>query len=320
MLEATRTFTNPVYRGYFADPFVLQHRGRYYAYGTGPGTTPDAAFEVLASNDLVTWDQLGYALEPVDGLAAKDHWAPEVAEHDGAFHLYFSAGVEDRDHAIRHAVAWRPEGAFHPTGSILTPNEPFAIDPHPFRDDDGQWYLYYAHDVLDGERVGTSIAVDRLVEMDRLAGEPVPVLGASADWQLFRAQRQMYGGVYDWHTLEGPFVVKRQGRYWCLYSGGAWTNASYGVSYGVADHPLGPWTEPATQGPALLRTRRGVLEGPGHTSVVRGPDGCDYVVYHAWDPAFRARRMCIDRLDWTSDGPRTAGPTVEPQLAPLSNR
>jgi GH43 family beta-xylosidase len=175
--------------------------------------------------------------------------------------------------------------------------------------------------VLDGTRVGTSIAVDRLVEMDRLAGQPMPVLLATADWQLFRTQREMYGAVYDWHTLEGPFVVKRQGRYWCLYSGGAWTNATYGVSYGVADAPLGPFREPqAAEGPALLRSRPGELEGPGHNSVVRGPDGEDYLVYHAWDPAHTSRRMCIDRLEWTADGPRTGGPTAAPQPVPIGNR
>jgi GH43 family beta-xylosidase len=154
--------------------------------------------------------------------------------------------------------------------------------------------------------------------MDRLAGEPVPVLRPSADWQLFRRQRPMYGAVYDWHTLEAPFVVKRMGRYWCFYSGGPWTTDGYGVSYAVADSPLGPFVEPPTDGPALLRTRPGALSGPGHNSVVVGPDGADYIVYHAWDPGFGARRMCIDRLEWTIDGPRTSGPTIEPQPVPAA--
>ena len=314
---AAETFTNPVFPRYFADPFVLEHDGRYYAYGTGPADATGPAFEILRSDDLVRWESVGHAFPPVDGLATGHHWAPEVAERDGTFYLYFSAGVEDRGHAIRVAVSDRPEGPFEHLGGVLTPDEPFAIDPHPFRDDDGQWYLYYARDLLDGERVGTSIAVDRLVEMDRLAGEPVPVLGASANWQLFRAAREMYGAVYDWHTLEGPFVLKRDGRYWCLYSGGAWTNATYGVSFAVADGPLGPFVERPSEGPALLRTLPGELIGPGHNSVIRGPDDVDYLVYHAWDGAHTARRMCIDRLEWTVDGPRTSGPTAGPQPIPF---
>ena len=37
---------------------------------------------------------------------------------------------------------------------------------------------------------------------------------------------------------------------------------------------------------------------------LRGPDGNDYIVYHAWDVKMTARRMFIDRLVWTNDGPR----------------
>ncbi|MCA1571095.1 MAG: glycoside hydrolase family 43 protein [Chloroflexi bacterium] len=314
--NAQGTFTNPVYPGYFADPFVRQDGGQFYAYGTNTVDSGDRAFEVLRSADLASWTSLGRSLPAVDDLRVTDHWAPEVAEEGGRYYMYFSAGVDDRGHQLRVAVADRPEGPFRPEGSILTPDEPFAIDPHPFRDDDGQWYLYYARDLLEGDRVGTSLVVDRLVDMVALGGAPVPVLGPSADWQLFQAQRPMYGGVYDWYTLEGPFVVKRMGRYWCLYSGGAWTGADYGVSYAVADAPLGPFVAADTAGPALLRSLPGGLEGPGHASVVVGPDRQDYLAYHAWDPDHTARRMCIDRLDWTDDGPRTGGPTVGPQPLP----
>jgi beta-xylosidase len=320
-MASSATFTNPVHDGYFADPFAMIHDGRYYVYGSTRNVqSTDRAFEVLRSDDLVHWTSLGRPLPVVDGLAPEDHWAPEVVERDGTFYMYFSAGVEDRDHHLRVALSDRPEGPFRYDGRVLTPNERFAIDADPFRDDDGRWYLYYARDLLEGERVGTSLVVDRLVDMEHLAGDPVPVLAATADWQLFQRQRAMYGSVYDWYTLEGPCVVKRLGRYWCLYSGGAWTGAGYGVSYAVADSPLGPFIEPETDGPALLRSRPGELEGPGHNSVAVGPDGNDYLVYHAWDRARTARRMCIDRLDWTGEGPQTPGPTAGPQPVPGSSR
>ncbi len=313
-----RSFTNPVHDGYFADPFVLRHEGWYYAYGTGNAAAASHAFEVLRSRDLVHWEPRGRVLAPVDGLATQDHWAPEVAFHDGRFYMYFSAGVEDRGHGLRLAVADHPEGEFHYAGALLTPDERFAIDASPFRDDDGSWYLYYARDDLHGERVGTSLVVDRLVAMDRLAGEPVDVLRPTADWQIFQRQRVMYGAAYDWHTLEAPFVVKRLGRYWCLYSGGSWMTEGYGVSYAVAESPLGPFVEPAADGPTLLRTRPGALIGPGHNSLATTPDGRDYIVYHAWGPEFDARRMCIDRLEWSAEGPRTTGPTLTPQPVPIA--
>jgi arabinan endo-1,5-alpha-L-arabinosidase len=45
------------------------------------------------------------------------------------------------------------------------------------------------------------------------------VLAASADWQIFQRTRAICKGTYDWHTLEGPSVVRRDGGYYCFYSG-----------------------------------------------------------------------------------------------------
>ena len=317
-LTHSATYTNPVYPHYFADPFVLFHAGAYYAYGTGltsPQTT--RMFEVLTSSDLVNWQSLGHALEPL-GAEFTDYWAPEVAFADGKFYMYYSAGMGDVGHRLRVAVATHPEGPFIDSGAILTPNEPFAIDPSPFRDDDGQWYLYYARDFLDGQRSGTALSVAKLEGMTRLAPEAHTVLRASQDWQLYARDRRMYGRVLDWYTLEGPFVVKRGGRYYCFYSGGAWTNLSYGVSYAVADHPLGPWSEADDDAPRLLRTVPSHVIGPGHNSLVRGPDGEDYLIYHAWDVEHTGRRLCIDRVTWTLEGPTTNGPTFGPQRRPLT--
>lgn len=317
LTQTARTYTNPVYDAYFADPFVLKLGSAYYAYGTGAhSSTNGHVFEVLHSTDLVHWQSKGFALEPL-GAGFEDYWAPEVAHFDGRFYMYYSAGIGDAQHRLRVAVADHPEGPFVDSGAILTPDEPFSIDGSPFQDDDGTWYLYYARDYLSGERVGTALAVAQLEGMTQFVGEPRTVLRATQDWQLYAAQRQIYGQTLDWHTLEGPFVVKRGGRYYCFYSGGAWTNLSYGVSYAVADHPLGPWLEPAALEPTLLKTISGQVIGPGHNSVIVGPDGRDYLVYHAWDAAHTGRRMCIDALEWTPSGPVTRGPTHTPQPAPL---
>lgn len=307
-------YTNPVHDGYFADPFVLRVGEDYYAYGTAdPGR--GATVDVMHSTDLVRWQPLGAALEPLAGSVARDYWAPEVAAADGRFYLYFSAGVGDTGHHIRVAVADLPQGPFRDTGAPVTNRAEFAIDASPFRDEDGGWWLYYARDLLDGDRPGTTVAVDRLLDMTTVAGRPSTVVRASAEWQRYQADRTMYGDVYDWHTTEGPFVCQHDGRYWCFYSGGNWREASYGVSVAVADAPDGPWFDPPGDRPTVLRTVPGVV-GPGHNSVVVGPDGTDWIVYHAWDRDGIARRMCIDRLEWTPAGPRCAGPTWTPQPAP----
>jgi hypothetical protein len=128
----------------------------------------------------------------------------------------------------------------------------------------------------------------------------------------------MYGRVYDWHTLEGPFVVRAGDRYHCLYSGGCWQTDTYGVDYVTADSILGRWSDAGVEsGPRVLRSVPGHVLGPGHCSVVTGPDDrTAYLAYHAWDVAATARRLCVDPLEFTVDGPRSPGPTWTPRMAP----
>ena len=308
-------YTNPVYSEYFADPFVWRHDGMYYAVGTGPAGAHGMCFPLLHSRDLVRWESLGHALIPVGAGLGNDYWAPEVAYSEGRFYLYYSVGHGDKGHHLRVAVSDRPEGPYSDTGTPLVDLSacPFSIDASPFHDDDGQWYLFYARDYLDtanGFLAGTGIAGDRLTGMTRLAGEEKTIVRATSGWQMYMARRPMYGGIYDWHTLEGPVVRKHDGRYYCFYSGGCWRNDTYGVDYAIAATVMGPYSDAGNEdGPRVLRSVPGQLVGPGHNSIVAGPDGSDIIVYHAWDAGMTARRMCVDPLLWTPDGPRCDGPS-----------
>jgi arabinan endo-1,5-alpha-L-arabinosidase len=319
--------SGPVHDGYFADPFVWRHGELYYAIGTGAeeaaSRAADGVFPMLRSPDLVTWQPIGRALVRPDAHLGDACWAPEVAFADGRFHLYYSVGHGDRGHHLRVATSLRPEGPYQDSGRALT--DPavcaFAIDPHPFRDRDGRWYLFHARDFLDcdavtGVRAGTALVVQPLAGMDRLVGEPQVVLRARHDWQRFRRDRPMYGATYDWHTLEGPAVCRHGGRYYCFFSGGCWQDRSYGVDYVVADAVLGPYADTSRgDGPRVLRSRADRI-GPGHNSLVCGPDGRTmYLAYHAWDAHMSARRMFVEPLVWTADGPRVeerAAPTPAP--------
>ncbi|MDF2387764.1 glycoside hydrolase family 43 protein [Nostoc ellipsosporum NOK] len=337
-----QTYTNPVYKGYLADPFVWQYEGIYYAIGTGAAEaegmvdeiadTPDVkynnklcVFPVLRSFDFVNWDFVGNALLRPDPALGDNFWAPEVAYCDGQFYLYYSVGHEDKNHQLRVATSDTPLGPYEDVGKpLVDPNScPFAIDPHPFRDDDGQWYLFYARDFLDmeaGVRAGTALFVDRLQSMTKLAGQGKVVLRARSDWQRFLANRLMYGKIFDWHTLEGPCVRKHGGRYYCFYSGGRWETENYGVDYGVADSVMGPYSDADNEtGPRVLKSVPGYVIGPGHNSIVVGPDEqTEYIVYHAWTKNMAMRQMCFDKLIWTANGPSCNGPTWTPQTV-LSN-
>src|SRR5205085_2788553 len=135
-------------------------------------------------------------------------------------------------------------------------------------------------------------------------------------WQVYEKNRNYQGRVWaQWNCVEGPFVLFHNDRYYCLYSGGAWHTENYGVGFAVADDPIGPWTDDmANHGPTVLKGTAQIL-GPGHNSVVLGPDDRTQIcVYHAWDPGRTARRMFIDPLVWAPTGPRCDGPSTSPRM------
>ncbi|CAN5390918.1 glycoside hydrolase family 43 protein [soil metagenome] len=295
------------YDGYFADPFVLRlDDGSYAAYGTNPAAGGDRVFEALWSPDLVRWESRGSVLGRLGTEYGDEYWAPEVMRRDGAYWLYYSVGRGIEGHHIRVARSDDPFGPFVDLDLNLTPDAPFAIDAHPFIDDDGTAYLFFARDVTDTARPGTQLAVAPLVTPTTL-GPVTTALEPNADWQLYERDRPMYGATLAWHTIEGPSVVQRGGRYWMTYSGGAWTGDGYAVSWAAADSPLGPWQHAPADVPPVLSTVPGLI-GPGHNSLVVAPDGHDAIAFHAWDDAHAARRMHVRRISFEPEGPRVDGP------------
>jgi GH43 family beta-xylosidase len=325
--QSPETYTNPVYAGSMPDPFVLLHQGTYFAFGTtGGDRKPDGrVFTALRSTNLVDWQELGGALTPPDSDPAYQYWAPEVAFDNGTFFLYYAmGGKEEEKFALRVATSRTPEGPYTDNGTPLVDCERnrFTIDAHPFKDVDGQWYMFYARNFLDtdgGVLPGTAVVVDRLVGMTRLAGGCRTVVRARHPWTLYEARRRMnvYGRTFDeWHTIEGAFVRRHEGRYYCFYSGSNYQTAAYGVDYVVADHVMGPYTGQGSEA-RVLKGVPGKVRGPGHHSIALAPDGTsEYVVYHAWDAGMKVRQLCIDPLEWTPDGPRCLGPTTTPQPRP----
>lgn len=75
---------------------------------------------------------------------------------------------------------------------------------------------------------------------------------------------------------------------------------------------MGPWLDHrAAEGPTVLSGIPDQVLGPGHNSTIVGPDAKTlYMVYHAWDVSHTARRMFMDPIVWTENGPRVDGPSI----------
>ncbi len=315
-------FTNPIGGVALGDPFVLRYRGQFYLYGTndGPPLADGRAIPVYRSDDLIHWTPLGGALEMIEPTA--DHWAPEVMAWNGKFYMVVSFGdVERTGHALWVAVADRPEGPFRLRSRVSGPDERFSIDGSWLLDDDGRLYLYRCLDFVDDADPphGTGIVVQEMADPFTPIGRPATVLRAHAPWHLFEANRPM--PLYErrtfaaWNTIEGPAPVRRNGKVYCGYSGGNYTGA-YGTGEAVADRPLGPYRDARGAAGPIFGTKPGLVEGPGHFSVVR-PDGVhDWIVLHGRRPGEPGRRVWLCPADWGDEGVTIGALTDRPQSAP----
>jgi GH43 family beta-xylosidase len=302
---------NPVYSGSLADPFAFEADGIYYMTGTGSDYDPtkkSSTFASLISNDSITWKYVGNILVlPTQDNNITNYWAPEIAEKDNVFYLYYAAGTADGLFRLRVAPSTSPLGPYYDSEAIdLTDvtKISLAIDPHPFYDPkDGQWYLFYSrtyYDTTGGYAPGSSIAVDRLITMTQLAGNETIILRPKYDWEIYDWTSSM-SNISQFHIMEGPATwMEEWGSYVCFFSGGNWQDASYGVDYAIASSPMGPYTENPTTKPRILHSIDGIVTGPGHNSIIRGlGKQTTYIVYHAWNG--NTRSPYISPLNWKSN-------------------
>jgi beta-xylosidase len=102
--------------------------------------------------------------------------------------------------------------------------------------------------------------------------------------------------------VEGPFVFKKDGKYYFMWSEGGWTGPDYSVAYSIAGSPFGPFERTGT----ILQQDSTVATGAGHHSIIHIPDTDDYyIVYHRrplGDTRANHRVTCIDKMTFDKNG------------------
>jgi GH43 family beta-xylosidase len=306
-IAAQVIYENPVLGGphAVADPFLLKWNGEYYLYATGD---PIVAYH---STDLVEWREIGPVLRssPAPAWNQKDVWAPEVVYRNGTFYLSYTATrgspdwrVEEAERRIGVATSNSPRGPFVDMGHPVTPG--WGIDSHVFRDPDtGRDYLFYSY-LYEPRLPGAGIVVDSMPTPVTVGGAPAHVTRGSEAWE------DKDGDPNDGslrYTNEAPTVIKRNGRYYMMYSGGSWDLPTYAMGYAVSDRLMqgdldGPgWTKLV---PPILRSTD-LVHAPGHNSVAKAPNNVDDITaYHARVAPFNGpgdRFTFLDRLYWNHD-------------------
>ncbi len=222
----------------------------------------------------------GVALDIKDvPWAKRQMWAPDAAERDGTYYLYFPAkDAEDIFH-IGVASSSRPEGPFKAEASFIEGS--YSIDPSVFEDQETH-YMYFGgiwggqmqwyqnnkfkgkedNYPSDNEPAISPKIVKMSDDMLSFAESPKDVLIVDRDGNpLLQAdtERRFY---------EGAWVHKYNGKYYLSYS----TGDTHKIVYAIADSPYGPFTY---QGVVLNE----VLGWTNHHSIVEF-EGKWHLFYH----------------------------------------
>ena len=239
-----------------ADPFIILHAGKYYAYGT----SDTDGIAVYISDDLSLWTKHpDLALHKNNSYADRWFWAPEVYCLDGRFYMYYSA-----DEHICVATSDSPLGPFvQDEQKPMLPDK--AIDNSLFIDDDGKSYIFFVR-FTDGNAIWAAELENDYVTIKT---NTMKLCFAANDsgWEADAGK-----------VNEGPFVIKRDGCYFLTYSANDYRSRNYGVGFACATNLSGTWTK--YDGNPVLRKPKGLC-GSGHHCIFRDKDDNLKMAFHA---------------------------------------
>ncbi len=290
------------YRGYFADPDIIRHAGRWYAYATN---TSHLRLPTLVSRDLRTWtpltDRSGGKVDPLQpagwvrsGGGGQNLWAPGVGRIGEGWTAAYAAPAGtsggQRHNCIGLSRGTSPAGPFRPVGEPLCYGQAQlgVIDPDVFVDDSGvPWLLWKFSGVVGRRPAGLFIR-----QLNR----------EGTDFAPDSETRELLTHSESWEgdTIENPSMVQFRGVTYLFFSGNSWENASYATGYAICAGPTGPCVRQNRGAPMMTTASTGRLGPGGADAFVAG--GSLRLVYHAWDQVGRLRRMHIAGLWQREDG------------------
>ncbi len=271
------TYRNPIVPGDHPDPAILKDGSDYYMTFSSFQSYPGAV--IWHSTDLVNWAPVGAALHRPIGSV----WAMDLVKHQGRYYLYIPS-LQDEGTAIHVIHADDIRG---PWSDPIDLKLPGCIDPGHVVGEDGKRYLF-----VNG------------IRRIRLADDGLSTVGelehACTPWQYPE------DWVVEMFAPEGPKLFRR-GEWFYLVSavgGTAGPVTSHMVTVARSRSVHGPW-EHCPHNPIV---HTGSAAEPwwsrGHASVVEGPAGDWWMVYHGYENGYRTlgRQTLLEPIEWTRDG------------------
>ncbi|MCU4674071.1 glycoside hydrolase family 43 protein [Catenovulum sp. 2E275] len=211
--------------------------------------------------------------------AEKQMWAPDAAEKNGLYYLYFPARDYQGIFRLGVAVSDKPEGPFKAQPEPI--KNSFSIDPAIYQDEDNQYYAFFGG-IWGGQlqrwSSGTYLAEDHypaddqpalLPKVAKLADDMLEFCEDVRDVEILDENGELIkAGDNDRRFFEGPWLHKYNDKYYFSYS----TGDTHKIVYATGDSPYGPFTY---QGIIL----EPVLGWTTHHSIVEF-EGKWYLFYH----------------------------------------
>lgn len=272
------TYLNPIIAGDRPDPTILKDGDDYYMTFSSFYAYPGLV--IWHSTDLVNWVPLGPALHEPLGVV----WAADLCKHEGRYFIYLPANPNGREWKI--FVIWADD-IHGPWSDPVDLKIDGCIDPGHVVGEDGKRYLF-----VNG------------IRKVRLTDDGLAIDGALE--HAYRPWRYPDEWVTENFAPEGPKLLRR-GRWFYLVTavgGTAGPATSHMVIAARSASVHGPW-EHCPHNP-LVRTLHESEPwwSRGHASLVEGPAGDWWMVYHGYENGFRTlgRQVLLEPIEWTEDG------------------
>jgi xylan 1,4-beta-xylosidase len=290
-------FLNPIMAGDHPDPTILKDGGDYYMTFTSFEAYP--ALTIWHSRDLINWSPQQPALRTAIGTVL----AVDLCKHNGSYYIYIPA------------IPTAKPGSFEPPQifAIHAPSmqgpwsEPVALDISGYIDpghvvgEDGRRYLF-----LSG--------VSRVRLRDDGLATDGPVEHVYDGWKYPDEW------IAEAYALEGPKLLRRGDWYYLISAVGGTAGPPTGHMVIVARSRSvnGPWDN-CPYNP-IVRTRDAAERwwSRGHASIVEGPAGDWWMVYHGYENSYwtLGRQTLLEPITWTADGwPRALGGDLSSPIA-----
>ncbi|MBQ6066012.1 MAG: family 43 glycosylhydrolase [Clostridia bacterium] len=249
------------------DPFVLEHEGTYYMYGTGLAW---GGYGCVYSADLKNWSDPVRVYSPQGACDGEgDWWAPECHEYQDNFYLfatYRSAATGKRGVAVFRSAD--PPGPFEIiSDGHVTPKDHDAIDGTLYVDEKGQpWMVYVGEWTCNEDGVGDMMAAKLSDDLTRFVSEPVLLFrGTDAGWAKGK-------------FTDGPFLYKtKTGRLLMLWSCTDRAGYAVGIAYSSNGRIDGKWRQQPRE---LYKGSKKNADG-GHGMLFTAPDGTLTLAIHS---------------------------------------